>query len=54
MKQNYSLFIFILFSFIFIINCEKDCSKCTPNNPSTSASNEELKCTGDECDEDCM
>ena len=49
MKKYDSLIIFILFfSFILIINCEKDCSECEISN----ISSEELKCSN--CDNDCM
>ena len=48
MKKYDSLIIFIIFSFILIINCEKDCSQCEVSESSSP----ELKCSN--CDNDCM
>ena len=51
MKNHYLKFIFIVLFLLNIIKSEKDCSSCTATDPT---SGEELKCSGTDCDEDCM
>ena len=48
MKKYGFFIVFLFFSFILIINCEKDCSECEVSDSSSA----ELKCSN--CDKDCM
>ena len=52
MKNSHFKTIFFIIVFLsHIIKSEKDCSKCVASETSADG---KLKCSGDDCDEDCM
>ena len=52
MQNHYFNVFFIILFLLHLIKSEKNCSLCNPTDPLSEET--ELKCSGDNCDEDCM